>query len=251
MRAGVSASRVAGELIDGSATMAKILFMMTGSDHWTLKDGSRRTSGYWAEEAVAPLEAFRAAGHEVTVATPGGVVPPADPASLEPGTNGGEEGAARMRAAVEQAPEFSRPIALADVDASDYAALYVPGGHGPMEDLAVDPDAGRLLTSALDANTPIGIVCHGPAALLTATRPDGSNAFAGFDIACFTDKEEELAGSALTAPWLLETRLKEVGLRVQDGPPFRPHTQRDRNLFSGQNPSSSAPLADELVRVLA
>jgi putative intracellular protease/amidase len=115
----------------------------------------------------------------------------------------------------------------------------------------VDTDAGRLLTTALDADRPIGIVCHGPAALLTANRPDGTNAFAGFDITCFTDKEEELAGSALAAPWLLETRLKQAGLQVQDGPPFRPHTRRDRNLFTGQNPSSSAPLADELIRVLA
>lgn len=231
--------------------MAKILFVLTGSDHWTLKDGSRRPTGFWAEEAVTPLEAFRAAGHEVTVATPGGVVPPADPASLEPGANGGEQGAARMREAVAGSREFARPVALADVDASDYAAFFVPGGHGPMEDLAVDSAAGRLLTSALDANAPIGIVCHGPAALLTATRPDGTNAFAGFDITCFTDKEEELAGSAAAAPWLLESRLKQAGLQVQDGPPFRPHTQRDRNVFSGQNPSSSTPLADELVRALA
>lgn len=224
---------------------------MTGSDHWTLKDGFQRPTGFWAEEAVTPLEAMRAAGHEVTVATPGGVVPPADPASLEPGTNGGEEGAARMREAVERSPEFAHPVVLADVDPADYAAVYVPGGHGPMEDLATDPDAGRVLTGALDAGTPIGIVCHGPAALLTAHRPDGSNAFAGFDITCFTDKEEELAGSAAAAPWLLETRLKQVGLRVQDGAPFRPHTRRDRNLFTGQNPSSSAPLADELIRALA
>jgi putative intracellular protease/amidase len=231
--------------------MAKILFMMTGSDHWTLKDGSRRPTGYWAEEAVIPLEAFRAAGHEVTVATPGGAVPPADPASLEPGANGGEEGAARMRAAVGQAREFADPVVLAEVDPADYAALYVPGGHGPMEDLAADRDAGRVLTGALDAGTTIGIVCHGPAALVTATRPDGANAFAGFEITCFTDKEEELAGSAAAAPWLLASRLKEVGLRVQEGAPFRPHVRRDRTLFTGQNPSSSAPLADELIKALA
>ncbi|MBR7837043.1 type 1 glutamine amidotransferase domain-containing protein [Actinospica durhamensis] len=230
--------------------MAEILFMMTGSDHWTLKDGTRRPSGFWAEEAVTPLEAFRAAGHRVTVATPGGVVPPADPASLEPGANGGDEGAARMRKAVGQSPEFASPVALGDVDPARYAAVYVPGGHGPMEDLAVDPDAGRVLTGALDAGMPIGIVCHGPAALLTATREDGTNAFAGFGITCFTDKEEELAGTAAAAPWLLETRLKQVGLQVEDGAPFRPHTARDRNLHTGQNPSSSAPLAAELISVL-
>jgi putative intracellular protease/amidase len=231
--------------------MAEILFIMTGSDHWTLKDGTPHPTGYWAEEAVTPLEAFRAAGHHVTVATPGGVVPPPDPASLAPGANGGPEGAARMRAVVEQAPEFAHPIALADVDPTGYAAVYVPGGHGPMEDLALDPDAGKVLVSALDAGTTIGIVCHGPAALLAATRPDGANAFAGFDITCFTDREEELAGTAAVAPWLLETRLEQVGLNVADGPPFRPHTQRDRNLFTGQNPSSSAPLAEELVKALA
>ncbi len=231
--------------------MAEILFMMTGSDHWTLKDGSQHPTGYWAEEAVTPLEAFKAAGHRVIVATPGGVVPPADPASLAPGANGGDEGAARMRTAVEQSPEFARPVVLADVDPTAYAAVYVPGGHGPMEDLAVDPDAGRVLTEALDAGLPVGIVCHGPAALLAATQQDGSNPFAGYGITCFTDKEEELAGTAFVAPWLLETRLKQLGLRIENGAPFRPHTIRDRNLYTGQNPSSSAPLADELIRALS
>lgn len=121
--------------------MAKILFVMTGADQWTLADGSTHPTGFWAEEAVAPYEAFKAAGHEVTVATPDGVVSPVDQGSLSSDANGGPEQAARIRAVVETAPEFQAPIALTEVRLDDYAAVYVPGGHGPMEDLAVNADS--------------------------------------------------------------------------------------------------------------
>src|SRR5690242_10227727 len=111
--------------------MSKILFIMTGAGAWTLKDGSKHPTGFWAEEAAVPYEQFKQAGHEIVVATPGGVVPPVDEGSLA-----GD--AAKFREVLDAAPEFKNPIALADVNLDDYAAVYVPGGHGPMEDLAVD-----------------------------------------------------------------------------------------------------------------
>ncbi|MDL5204814.1 type 1 glutamine amidotransferase domain-containing protein [Streptomyces sp. ALI-76-A] len=231
--------------------MAKILFVMTGADQWTLADGTRHRTGYWAEEAVVPLDAFKAAGHEVTVATPGGVVPPVDPGSLAPEANGGAEQAARVRRAVESAGEFTRPLVLADVRLDDYDAVYVPGGHGPMEDLAVDPDSGRLLADAVGRGLPVGVVCHGPAALLAAVKDDGSNAYAGYRITAFTNTEEQLAGNAEKAIWLLEDRLTEAGLKVEAGEPWAPHVQVDRNVVTGQNPASSGPLAAELLKKLA
>ncbi|CAM5319364.1 type 1 glutamine amidotransferase domain-containing protein [Streptomyces purpurascens] len=230
--------------------MAKILFLMTGADHWTLADGSKHPTGFWAEEAVAPYEAFKAAGHEITVATPGGVVPPVDAGSLAPEAAGGAENAAKIKAVVEGAPEFRTPLTLADVRLDDFDAVYVPGGHGPMEDLAVDTDSGRLLARAVESGLPVGVVCHGPAALLAAVKEDGTNAYAGYRITAFTNTEEQLAGSADKAKWLLEDRLTEAGLTVETGEPWAPHVRVDRNVVTGQNPASSAPLAAELLKKL-
>lgn len=158
--------------------MAKILFVMTGSDHWTLADGSLHPTGFWAEEAVAPYERFKAAGYEIVVATPGGVVPTVDRGSLAPEFNDGQENADRVASVLASMSELQQPLDLADVDPADYAAVFYPGGHGPMEDLAVNSDSGRLLISALESGLPLGIVCHAPAAVLAATKDDGTNAFA-------------------------------------------------------------------------
>ncbi|XVU29504.1 type 1 glutamine amidotransferase domain-containing protein [Actinoplanes sp. CA-054009] len=220
--------------------MSKILFIMTGADAWTLKDGSKHPTGFWAEEAAVPYEQFKQAGHEIVVATPGGVVPPVDEGSLA-----GE--AARYREVLE-APEFKQPIALADVRLADYAAVYVPGGHGPMEDLAVDARSGELLATALRAGTPIGVVCHGPAALLAAVDGDGRNAFAGYRVTAFTNAEETQAGHAAKALWLLEDRLNEAGVKVEAGAPWSSHVEVDRNLVTGQNPQSSAAAAEALLK---
>ncbi|GAA3388047.1 type 1 glutamine amidotransferase domain-containing protein [Streptomyces roseoviridis] len=231
--------------------MATILFVMTGVDHWTLADGTKHPTGFWAEEVVAPYETFKDAGHSVTVATPGGVVPTVDRGSLAPDVNGGQEGADKVAAALDAIPEIKSPVRLEEVDLADYDAVFYPGGHGPMEDLAVNPVSGRLLVDALDSGKPLGVVCHGPAAMLAAERGDGSNAFAGYEVTAFTNAEETQAGLAEKAKWLLETRLVEAGVQVRAGEPWAPHVVVDRNLVTGQNPASSAPLAAELLKKLA
>ncbi|MFJ4715363.1 type 1 glutamine amidotransferase domain-containing protein [Streptomyces sp. NPDC088785] len=230
--------------------MSKILFVVTGADHWTLADGTLHPTGFWAEEAAAPYEAFRAAGHEVVVATPGGVVPTVDQGSLAPEMNGGQENADRIAHTLESMTELRSPLKLEEVDLDDYAAVFYPGGHGPMEDLAVDAASGALLTRALDSGKPLGVVCHGPAALLAATREDGSNAFAGYEVAAFTNEEETQAGLADRAKWLLQDRLTEAGVRVLAGDAWAPKVVTDRTLVTGQNPASSAPLATELLKRL-
>ncbi|WP_369148801.1 type 1 glutamine amidotransferase domain-containing protein [Streptomyces sp. R44] len=231
--------------------MSKILFVMTGADHWTLADGTKHPTGFWAEEAVAPYQAFKAAGHEVVVATPGGVVPTVDAGSLTPEANGGQEGADKIASALASIDEIRKPVKLEDVHLAGYDAVFYPGGHGPMEDLAVDATSGKLLTDALRSGKPLGVVCHGPAALLAATDADGSNAFAGRKVAAFTNAEETQAGLADRAKWLLETRLVEAGVDVQVAEPWAPHVVVDGNLVTGQNPASSAPLAAELLKKLA
>jgi putative intracellular protease/amidase len=230
--------------------MSKILFVMTGADHWTLADGTQHPTGFWAEEAVAPYETFKAAGHEVVVATPGGVVPTVDKGSLAAEVNGGRENADRIAGVLAGAAELQHPISLEDVDLDEYAAVFYPGGHGPMEDLAVDSTSGALLTGALDSGRPLGVVCHAPAALLAATRADGTNAFAGYRVAAFTNAEETQAGFADKAKWLLQDRLTAAGVQVEVGAPWAPHVVVDRNLVTGQNPASSAPLAVELLKKL-
>ncbi|MFI6656546.1 type 1 glutamine amidotransferase domain-containing protein [Streptomyces sp. NPDC050523] len=229
--------------------MSKILFVLTGADHWTLADGTLHPTGFWAEEAVAPYEAFKAAGHEIVVATPGGVEPTVDKSSLAPEFNGGQENADRVAAVLTAAAELQHPVRLEDVNLDDYAAVYYPGGHGPMEDLAVDADSGRLLTRALESGKPLGVVCHGPAALLAAER-DGVNSFAGYQVAAFTNAEETQSGFADQAKWLLQDRLTEAGVLVQIGEPWAPKVVVDRNLVTGQNPASSAPVAEELLKKL-
>lgn len=235
---------------DYGLTMSKILFVMTGADHWTLADGTQHPTGYWAEEAVAPYEAFKAAGHEIVVATPGGVVPTVDKGSLAAEVNGGQENADRIAGVLTSATELQHPVRLEDVNLDDYAAVFYPGGHGPMEDLAVDADSGRLLTLALESGKPLGVVCHAPAALLAATKADGSNAFTGRRVAAFTNAEETQAGFADKAKWLLQDRLTEAGVQVDVAEPWAPHVIVDGNLVTGQNPASSAPLAVELLKKL-
>ncbi|ASQ94615.1 type 1 glutamine amidotransferase domain-containing protein [Streptomyces sp. 11-1-2] len=231
--------------------MAKILCVLTGASYWTLKDGHRRPTGYWAEEFVAPYSVFTGAGHEVTVATPNGVVPVVDTMSLEPRMAGGEENALQEEAVIESADELRHPISLKDVHLEDYGAIYYPGGHGPMQDLSVDADSGELLRKALASGNPLAIVCHAPAALLATRDANGDTPFADYRLTGFCNEEEAGVGLADKAKWLLEDELKTLPTQYSRGPAWEPYTVVDRNLFTGQNPASSGPLAKELVKALA
>lgn len=231
--------------------MPKILFVMTGSDKWTLADGSHHPTGFWAEEFVAPFEEFTGAGFDVVVATPAGVVPVVDQGSLSPDMNGGQENADAIAEKVKSNQAIQQPISLDDVKLDDYVAVFYPGGHGPMEDLAVDSVSGRLLTETIDSGKPLGVVCHAPAALLAAKRSDDSFTFSGYKATGFSNAEETQAGLADKAKWLLQDRLIELGVDYQEGEPWAPKVVVDRNLYTGQNPASSAPLAREILAELA
>ncbi|MFF2518587.1 type 1 glutamine amidotransferase domain-containing protein [Streptomyces sp. RLB1-33] len=230
--------------------MAKVLFIVSGATYWVLKDGTRYATGYWAEEFAVPYKKITEAGHDVVVATPGGVTPNVDMMSLRPSMAGGEEGALELEAIIRSAETMRRPLKLSDVRLEDYDAVYLPGGHGPMSDLAFDADVGRLLTAQLASGNPLAIVCHAPSAML-ATRIHGESPFKGYRVTCFTDEEEEAVGIASRAPWLLETELKEkVGVDFSRGPIWEPYMVEDRNLITGQNPHSAAVLADRLLETL-
>ncbi|WP_040795214.1 type 1 glutamine amidotransferase domain-containing protein [Nocardia higoensis] len=227
--------------------MAKILFLMSAADHWTLADGTKHPTGYWAEEFASPYEVFTAAGHEVEVATPGAVAPTVDEGSLSDEANGGPDAVRRIREVLDSAEPLRRPRAVAEVDPTEYAAVFVPGGHGPMEDLAVDADSGRLLDAALAAGVPLGVVCHGPAALLSTGGDDGESPFRGYRVTAFSNAEEAQAGLADRAPWLLADRLTEMGLDYHEGAPWEAHIEVDRTVYTGQNPASARPLAEKML----
>src|ERR1700734_1376530 len=221
---------------------AKVLFIVSGATYWVLKDGTRYATGYWAEEFAKPYKILTDAGHEVVVATPNGVTPNVDMMSLRPEMAGGIDGALELEAIIRPAEAMRRPLQLSDVRLEDYDAVYMPGGHGPMSDLAWDADCGRLLTAQLASGNPLFIVCHAPAAML-ATRIHGVSPFKGYKVTCFTDKEEEAVGMAAKSTWLLETDLKEkIGVNFSSAKNWQPYMVEDRNLVTGQNPQSAAVL---------
>lgn len=230
--------------------MAKVLFVVSGATYLVLKDGSRYATGYWAEEFAQPYKAITEAGHEVVVATPHGVTPNVDMMSLRPAMAGGEEGALELETIIRSAEVMRRPIKLSDVRVEDYDAVYLPGGHGPMQDLAVDADAGRILTAQLASGKPLAIVCHAPASML-ATRIHGESPFKGYRATCFTNDEEEAVGLADRTQWLLEDELKEkVGVEYSRGEIWEPYLVEDRNLITGQNPHSAQVMAERLLTLL-
>jgi putative intracellular protease/amidase len=231
--------------------MARVLFIVSGTTYLVLKDGTRYATGYWAEEFARPYKAVTDAGHEVVVATPGGVTPNVDMMSLRPSMTGGDQAALDLEAIIRSAEVMRRPLQLSDVRLEDYDAVYLPGGHGPMQDLAFDADVGRLLTAQLASGKPLAIVCHGPAAIL-ATRIGGVSPFKGYRITCFTNDEEAGVGLASRAQWLLETEIQDkVGVQFSRGPIWEPYMVEDRNLITGQNPNSAIVLADRLLKEFA
>ncbi|WP_055495361.1 type 1 glutamine amidotransferase domain-containing protein [Streptomyces sp. TP-A0356] len=230
--------------------MTRVLFAVSGVDYWTLADGTRHPCGFWPEELAVPHEIFRGAGFDLTIATPGAAVPTADEAGFTAAMNGGsEEPGRRFRAYLDGiADELRAPADLDRVDVAAFDFVFVPGGHGPMEDLAVSEAFGTLLREFTEAGKAVAAVCHGPAALLPARDASGNWLFAGRRVTGFSNAEEAQVGLAEKAAWCLEDRLLSSGGRFeQSGTPWQPHVVVDGNLCTGQNPASSAPLADRLV----
>jgi putative intracellular protease/amidase len=231
--------------------MSDILMIVTGADTLTLADGTAHPTGFWAEELVTAHRDLVAAGHSVTIATPGGVTPTVDPGSIDPAAVG-EAKAADFRAYLGRiADRLGSAAPIADVDATRYAAVVLPGGHGPMTDLAFDAPTGRALIAANRAGAIIAPFCHGPAALLSARGADGSFEFAGRRLTVFTDVEERTGGTGELTPWFVEERLREAGAVIESAEAWADHVVVDGNLISGQNPQSSESVARTVLAALA
>lgn len=220
--------------------MSHVLFVVTAARTWTLTDGTEHPTGFWAEELLTPYAQLTAAGHEVSFATPGGAVPVADGGSLR-------DGDAEAIAAID---DLAAPLVLADVDPAAYDAVYYPGGHGPMQDLATDADSAALISATVAGGRLLAAVCHGLAALLPARDAEGAPVVGGRRITGFSDEEERIGGLADRAPFLLESSLRELGAAVEIAQPWSDHTVVDGRLITGQNPQSSASTATALVAAL-
>jgi putative intracellular protease/amidase len=201
-------------------------------------------TGLWLEEFAVPFMAATEAGIAVTVASPKGGAVPLDP-KTEPSD--------KQRKAWAPALEALRhSVTLASVKDETFDAVFVPGGHGPMMDLAHDAALHALVARHDAAGKLIAAVCHGPAALVNARRADGGSFLKGRRATGFSNAEERLAGLKDVVPFLLEDAMKSSGAEFHSALlPMLSHIEHDGNLLTGQNPHSSEALAKALVEALA
>lgn len=225
--------------------MKKILVVLTSHDQ--LGDTGEKT-GFWLEELAAPYYAFLDAGAELTLASPKGGQPPLDPKSNEPGSQ--TEATRRFEADAKASAALANTRKLSDVSLADFDAVFYPGGHGPLWDLAEDSASIALIENAIQAGKPVGAVCHAPAVLRHVKGTDGKPLVSGKAVTGFTNTEEEAVGLTKVVPFLVEDMLKANGGRYSKGDDWQSHVEVDGLLVTGQNPGSSEAAARALLKVL-
>jgi len=223
----------------------RILMVLTSHDK--LGD-TGKTTGFWLEELAAPYYVFQAAGAEITLASPLGGQPPLDPKSDAPDAQ--TDDTRRFHADAEAKAALAATHKLADMDVGAYDAVFYPGGHGPLWDLAEDPVSIRLIEAAIGANKPVALVCHAPGALRHVKGADGKALVAGKAVTGFTHTEEASAGLTDIVPFLVEDMLKENGGTYSKGADWAVHVVTDGLVITGQNPASSGPAAKALLEML-
>lgn len=223
----------------------KILFVLTS--HSELGNTGKKT-GFWIEEFAAPYYVLSDAGADITLASPKGGQPPVDPKSKEPENQ--TEATKRYDGDTDLKEKMAQTKKLSDVNAEDYDAVFYPGGHGPMWDLAGDADSIKLIEAFWKAGKPVTAVCHAPAALLNAKDENGDAILKGRKVTGFTNSEEEGVGLTKVVPFLLEDELKKRGGLYSKAADWSPYIQTDGMLVTGQNPASSAEVAKELLKLL-
>lgn len=226
--------------------MARILVLSTASD--VLGDTGKST-GVWYEELATPYYAFLDAGHEVTLVTLGGKAVPIDPNSDVTGDDA-PASVTRFRADDKAVALLAKPGRLEDEDVTAYDALYIPGGHGAMFDLATSELVAKVIGTAWDNGKVVASVCHGPAAFAKAVDANGDPIVKGRKVSAFTDSEEEGVGLVEAVPFLLETRMRELGAKFESVGDWQPHSVVDGRLVTGQNPASSDGAAEKVLALL-
>ncbi|SDW52906.1 type 1 glutamine amidotransferase domain-containing protein [Lysobacter enzymogenes] len=277
-RFGLIGAALALALSFGNAQAAHVLVVLSDSDHLELKDGKTFRTGFYLNELMQPVKALLDAGHEVSFATPLGRAPSLDRGSVDPMYFGGDAQALRAHQALLDklaltAPDKSPVLSLervAQIGYDRFDAVYVPGGHAPMQDLLASPALGRLLSDFHAKGKTTALVCHGPIALLS-TLPDAAGfaaalaagrrlsappqwIYRGYRVTVISDREEEIAKPQLgggAMKFYPQAALQAAGVRYQSNvEPWTPQVVSDRELITGQNPASAPGVAAELLRRL-
>lgn len=224
----------------------KILMVLTSHDE--LGTTGKKT-GFWLEELAAPYYAFLDAGVEITLASPKGGQPPLDPKSDEPDSQTDET--RRFHADSAAQAVLASTVKLDTVDQAAFDAVFYPGGHGPLWDLANDKHSISLIEQTLQAGKPVALVCHAPGVLRDVKNADGTSLVKGKKVTGFTNSEEEGVGLTDVVPFLVEDVLKQNGGLYSRGDDWQSYTVQDGLLITGQNPGSSAETAKVLLASLA
>ena len=221
--------------------------LMVLTSHGQLGETGKQT-GFWLEEFAAPYYVFRDAGAVVTLASPRGGQPPQDPKSDEPEFR--TEATERFREDTEAQEALANTLKLADINPDDFDAVFYPGGHGPLWDLAGDSHSAAIIEALYAAGRPVAAVCHAPAVFRQARDASGAPLVQGKQVTGFSNAEEAAVGLTGTVPFLVEDMLRQRGGRYSQGVEWQSHVITDGNLITGQNPASSAPAARALLRQL-
>lgn len=223
----------------------KVLMVLTSHDK--LGNTGEKT-GFWLEEFAAPYYVFKDAGAEITLASPHGGQPPIDPKSDDPASQ--TESTLRFKADRTAQAVLASTLKLREVSAVDFDAVFYPGGHGPLWDLAEDVSSIALIEAMLAAGKPVAAVCHAPGVLRHPKTPDGTSVVQGKAVTGFTNTEEQAVGLTQVVPFLVEDMLKQNGARYSKLADWQPYVVTDGLLITGQNPASSGPAAQALLECL-
>lgn len=223
----------------------KILMVFTSHDK--LGETGKKT-GFWLEEFAASYYVFRDAGATVTLASPKGGQPPLDPKSDEPGAQ--TDATRRFKRDEEAKEALAHTRILSSIGADAFDAVFYPGGHGPLWDLAEDRASIATIERTHASGKPVALVCHAPGVLRHVTAADGAPLVNGKQVTGFSNAEEEASQLTHVVPFLLEDELSRLGAHYRKGPNWASFIQVDGNLITGQNPASSAAAAGEVIRML-
>jgi putative intracellular protease/amidase len=223
----------------------KVLMVLTS--HSELGNTGEKT-GFWVEEFAAPYYVLADDGAEITVASPKGGQPPVDPKSEAPDAQ--TPATKRFYADNVLIDKVAHTLKLSDVNEDDFEAVFYPGGHGPLWDLATDKTSIELIEAFYNHQKPIAFVCHSPAALVNVKAMDGEPLVKGKHLTGFSNTEEEAVELTDVVPFLLEDELTKHGAHYSKGPDWGSYVKQDGLLITGQNPGSSEEAAKLLLKVL-
>ncbi|RUS45675.1 type 1 glutamine amidotransferase domain-containing protein [Cohnella sp. AR92] len=215
----------------------KVLIVITS--HSEIKEG--KPTGVWLSEFAESYDGFLKQGYDITVASPQGGKAPVDPSSI---------GADTSEEIIKAEQYLENTVSLKDISSDDFDAIFLPGGHGAMYDLPHNEELQTLLREFYEGNKLVAAVCHGPAALVGATLSNGLPLVAGKRVNAFTDREEAETTLAPVLPFLLESRLRELGAIFVAAPNWSSHHEVDGNLVTGQNPQSTLAVTQAVIEIL-